>query len=592
MGRGRDPTPMPYPASDGRHDLGADGAEAGTLAAVRPTRLPLLLLLIVLGAACSGGSAVPDGTSTPTTTPVATGGPSSTHQAPEGGEGYTNVLGSVLVFTDVTATSGIAVVREPVTSGVKTEEETLVMRGGAAVGDFDGDGLPDLFVVGADERPDMLFRNLGDGTFMDVAAASGLAGTTHMGSGAAVVDVEGDGDLDLYVTSHGPVGEFGPGGQLLYINQGEGTFVEAAEAAGIATTSPRIGDGFGAAFGDIDLDGDLDLFVAGWQRDGLGNRLFRNEGDGTYRDVTVAMGIVDDNTRGFAPCIVDMNGDRFPEILLVADFGTTRYWVNRQDRFVERTRQSGAGREWSGMGTAVADFDANGTPDWFVTAIFDDQDEGRGVGDTLYLNDGRGRFTEIAAAAGVADGEWGWGTVAADFDLDGHVDLVEVNGWPLPAYEDTPAKLWMNDGQASFVEVATATGLVHDHMALTVVPIDFDLDGDIDLAITSIDGPLRLFRNDLTGADTHWLDVRLDPAGAPGIAPHGMGAIVTVQSGDRKQTGFMAQCANYLSGIEPSVHVGLGGATVVDLTVEWADGTETVVEGVAADQRIVVPYGG
>jgi hypothetical protein len=498
----------------------------------------------------------------------------------------------VLTFTDVTAGSGIDVVREPITSGVKTEQETLVMRGGAAVGDFDGDGLPDLFVVGADERPDMLFRNLGDGTFTDIAPAAGLTGTTHMGSGATVADADGDGDLDLYVTSHGPVGEFGPGRQLFFVNQGDGTFIESAEEAGVETTSPRTGDGFGAAFGDIDLDGDLDLFVAGWQRDGAGNRLFRNEGDGTYRDVTLAMGIVDENTRGFAPCLVDMNGDHLPEILLVSDFGTTRYWVNRGDRFMERTRQSGAGLEWSGMGTAVADFDGTGTPDWFVTAIFDDQSEGRGIGDTLYLNDGRGNFTETASAAGVDDGEWGWGTVAADFDLDGAVDIVEVNGWPLPAYEDTPAKLWMGDGAGAFAEVAAAAGLVHDHMGLTVVPIDFDLDGDIDLAITSMDGPLRLFRNDLTGTATHWLDVRLDPAGAPGIAPHGMGATVTVRSGDRAQTGFMAQCANYLSGVEPSVHFGLGASTTVDVTVQWADGTETVVSGVAADQRLVVEYGG
>ena len=552
----------------------------------------LVIALLVVGAACSGGASAPTSAPPPTAVPDTTGAAPATTTAPVAAGGYVNSLGSILTFTDVTAGSGIDVLRQGAVSGVKTERETLVMRGGAAVGDFDGDGLPDLFVVGADERPDMLFRNLGDGTFTDVAEAAGLAGTVHMGSGAAVADADGDGDLDLYVTSHGPVGEFGPGGQLFFINQGDGTFVEGAEAAGVETTSPRTGDGFGAAFGDIDLDGDLDLFVAGWQRDGDGNRLFRNEGDGTYRDITLSMGIVDDNTRGFAPCLVDMNGDRLPEVLLVSDFGTTRYWVNRGDRFVERTRQSGAGLEWSGMGTAVADFDGTGTPDWFVTAIFDDQNEGRGVGDTLYLNGGRGDFTEVATEAGVADGEWGWGTVAADFDLDGAVDIVEVNGWPLPAYQDTPAKLWMGDGTGAFTEVAARAGLVHDHMALTVVPIDFDLDGDIDLAITSTDGPLRLFRNDLAGADTHWLDVRLDPAGASGIAPHGMGATVTATAGDVEHTGFMAQCANYLSGVEPSVHFGLGAVTTVDLTIEWADGVKQVVEGVAADQRIVVEYGG
>ena len=151
----------------------------------------------------------------------------------------------------------------------------------------------------------------------------------HRASGAAATDFDGDGWTDLYVTSHGPPGVPAPGHQRLYRNRGDGTFEEVAAAAGVAIVSTTSGDGFGAAFGDIDLDGDLDLFVSGWQFESFGNRLFRNNGDGTFTDVTNSAGIAADGVRGFAPCLADMTGDRYPEILIAADFGTSSYFINQ-----------------------------------------------------------------------------------------------------------------------------------------------------------------------------------------------------------------------------------------------------------------------
>ena len=542
----------------------------------------MVAALVAAGCSSSGDSAT---TVSTTTTAAST---TTTTRAPA--PGYENQLGTVLRFTDVTDSTGIDVVREPIPSGVVKTKETLIMRAGAAAGDFDGDGLPDLFIVGSDDRPDMLFRNMGDGTFTDIAPEAGLA-ATHMGAGAAAVDYEGDGDLDVFVTSHGPIGEIGPGHQRFYRNEGDGTFTEMAAEMGLATASVIDGDGFGSAWGDIDLDGDLDLFVAGWQRESAGNRLFLNEAGG-FVDVTDEAGIVNDGIRGFSPCLADMNGDAYPDLLLVADFGTSRYYANNGDgTFANRTGTAGLGQEWSGMGTAIGDVDNDGLVDWYVTAIFDSDAEGRGDGNKLYLNKGGHQFLESAGSMGVDDGGWGWGTALVDLDLDGDLDIVETNGWPLPAYSGELTKLWINDGAGMFSEAAAVAGLDHDVMGLGVITIDYDRDGDLDLAFTSPEAEFRLYRNDLAGADAHWLRVDLDTSGT-GLAPQGYGSTVTVTTGDLTQTRWVAGCANYLTSNEPGAFFGVGSApTIHRVVVTWPDGTETVLTDVTADQALVITPG-
>lgn len=492
-----------------------------------------------------------------------------------------------LHFSNQTTPANVSIIHATV---LNRKQEGATMMVGAAAGDFNNDGWVDLFAIGGGLQADALFINQGDGTFEDAAQSAGLA-ELHVGSGAAVGDYNGDGWLDIYVTSFGPLGFVGPGQNRLYRNNGDLTFTNVAVEAGVNQTSAELADGFGASFGDYDLDGDLDLFVAGWRKHSQGNRLFRNNGDGTFRDVTEAANIVDDGIRGFSPCFADMDGDRYPELLLVADFGTSRYFVNDGDgAFIEHTKESNVGLEWSGMGSTTGDFDNDGRLDWYTTAIFDDEPSGRGDGNKLYYNQGQQKFVEDALVAGVDDGGWGWGAIAVDLNHDGWLDLVETNGWEdLKPYKDELSKVWLSNGDGTFTEVAVATGFNHVLDGRGLLNFDYDNDGDQDIVVTAINEELRLYRNDLTGPETNWLRVLLDTSDTPGVAPNGIGSTVTIRVGDQTYYRQMLACSNYLTQSELSAHFGLGEALIVDeVRVDWADGSVTLMENVAINQTITV----
>ena len=360
------------------------------------------------------------------------------------------------------------------------------MGGAVAVGDFDRDGDQDVFILGGGQRTDKLLYNDGTGKFVRVKN-SGLE-ARHQGTGIAVGDFDSDGWLDLFVQSHGPASNPTlPGQHKLYRNNGDGTFSDVAGQAGVATTSPIMADGFGAAFGDYDLDGDLDLFAGSWRVRpvaSLGNRLFRNNGDGTFTDVTAVAGVGDPLMRSFSPCFADMDGDLWPELLVAADSKTSHYFVNDRDgTFTDLTKASGTGKDTAGMGAAVGDVNNDGLLDWYVTAIWEPlQPQLWWRGNKLYLNQGAHTYREVSRAANVHDGEWGWGTVLVDFDHDGRLDIAETNGWRAdPQWEGTPARLWINQGNdpggvPSFVDVASAVGFHQTTQGRSLV--NFDADGD------------------------------------------------------------------------------------------------------------------
>lgn len=495
-------------------------------------------------------------------------------------------------------------------------DQPIHMMGGGAVGDFNNDGWQDLFLPQGGHQPDKLYINNGDGTFTDEAAAWGVD-ALHIGSGVAVGDYDDDGWLDIVMAGFGTAdGPVEGGYHLLYRNTGAESFEEVGLEAGIRETSFSCTDGFSPAFGDYDLDGDLDLCIAGWIDADDGTRLFRNNGDGTFTDATdVIANLVDPDgqslIRGFAPRFVDMNGDRWPELLLTCDFGDgaplpARYYVNNQDgTFSDVTDLpgSGLGVDQNAMGQTVADFDGDGLLDWYITNIYDP--EGNGwpsprIGNTLYLNDGDDTFTEIASDVGVADGAFGWGTIGVDIDHDGDVDIVETNGFKGfgGIHTGDPMYLFLNDGAATDFETIdpALSGLADDGFGRGLIGVDYDNDGDVDVVNINFESEASFYENNTINgappADGSYLRVLIDTSNDPGVvAPNGYGVqLVATANNGLVQRVPISGGSNYLSQSELSAHFGLGDATKVNLVIEWPNGHTGVRNNIDVNQTITIQF--
>ncbi len=506
---------------------------------------------------------------------------------------------SAFVFTDVSAPSGLASFsHNPNALAVPGLLEWTM--GGLGVADFNGDGWPDIFVPRGGVGTDRLFMNMGNSTFANEAAARGVA-AVHAGNGVACADFDGDGDIDIHVSSFGTatdnIGQVGR--HRLYRNDG-GVFTDVAVASGVATTSPAVSTAAGAAWGDLDLDGDLDLAVCGYSATANGNRVFRNDG-GAFTDITGA-GFAVQGTWGFQPLWADSTGDGFPELFIAADFQTSRALRNRRDgTLVLATADFGMGIDRNGMGICVGDFDRNGAVDTYVTSIFNDTPPAAGFnGNTLYLNQGDGACVQDAEARGCVDGGWGWGAVAADLDLDGWEDIVEVNGRNGGEWMGEQEYVYRNLG-GTFARLGAETGLSLAADARCVATLDFDRDGDLDLLMLVHSGPLKLFRND-TPRIGRWLQLELGGGAGSRCAPHGIGAVVECEALDGDAVEVMRRWVHsgsgYQSSSEPVVHLGFGvGNSPPDgskrggsarVRVLWPSGQTTVRDGVALDSRVAI----
>ena len=486
------------------------------------------------------------------------------------------------------------------------------MTGGAAAGDFDGDGAIDLLVTRLDGH-DLLFRNRGDGRFVDVSAAAGLTRWQLASNGAAWGDIDNDGDLDLFITTVGDTRHY------LFINDGAGGFTEAAVERGAAVDTGDRRIGFSASFGDYDRDGFLDLHVTEWRPSQLvgkaqaGVVLLRNRGaaaPGYFEDVTEQAGVVmtgvvsqtqaelTEGTFAFGSTFVDLDDDGWPDLAIASDFGTSRlFWNNGDGTFSDGTLSAQVGTAQNAMGTTFGDYDADGDFDWFVTSIYSTQqgspggsEPGTKNGNRLFRNEGGRRFVDATDAADVRNGSWGWGAAFFDADNDGDLDLTMTNGMEMmPGYEADAMRYWENDGSGVFRSRSTEVGLddLEDGKGLLV--FDADGDGDLDVFVVNNASAPRFYRNQSESAGA-WLRITLEGTQSN---RQGLGARVFVRAeGLPEQIREMGVSSHFLGQSESALHFGLGAADEAVVIVQWpASGVVTTLRDVPANAWIQVVEG-
>jgi hypothetical protein len=492
------------------------------------------------------------------------------------------------------------------------------MAGGAAVADVDGDGDLDLFATRL-QGPNLLLCNrlVESGTviFEDCTVAAGLDAVAVNGNGAAFGDLDRDGDPDLYVTAIATTRFF------LFINDGAGHFSEEAVARGAAVATGYTHAGFGVEIGDYDGDGWLDLHVNEWgaivlatlggETDHPGHmRLLRNRGaaqPGFFDDVTASAGVAIpiEDSWGFASALRDLDGDGHLDLAIASDFETSRlFWNDGDGTFTEGGVAAGVATDENGMGSTFGDADGDGDLDWFVTSIYDAEGPCGSpncpfgsTGNRYYRNDGARVFGDQTgdAVTGLRDGGWGWGTAFVDYDLDGDLDLVMTNGvdYPDTASEDTyhadPMRLWRNDGVGAWSEVAVAEGITETRPGNGLLVFDYDEDGDLDLFVVHNASTPILYENQtIQQGGRHWLRVRVVDARGSDV----LGARVTVSrmfSSEPPQSRVIGSTTHFLAWSDPAAHFGLGTSSApVELVVGRPDGT-TLQMVADLDRTVVVP---
>jgi hypothetical protein len=531
----------------------------------------------------------------------------SSAQAPAGAA----PTGKRPVFTDVTANSGITWSRS-----FGDHEMSNIVEGtgsGACVFDYDGDGTLDVYFPQGrwektvsdnrgrdliDQLKNALYRGKGGFQFEDVTDKAGVAGR-NFAFGCSAADYDNDGHVDLIVLTYK--------GPELYHNDGDGTFTEVTEKAGLADTRWSLN----AAWLDYDRDGDLDVFVSNYLEydegkfrsfyaaagypgplsyNGVSCALYRNDGDGTFTDVTKAAGVSNPGGRAMSVVAADLDNDGWMDVYVANDSMENYYYENRHDgTFADKALDLGValgqnGQGVSSMGPAVADLDGDGNLDILIP----DMDYG-----SLLSKQG-GFYADLVGRSGLAVicGQYtGWGAVLLDYDNDGYADVLIANGDSHHEYPEG-AVLARNDGKGVFVDVARGSGDYFETKwsSRGATWADFDDDGNVDLLIVDTSGPPHLLRNE-GGTGNRWLEVDARVEGGRGRRT-AIGARVTITAGGRTQFQDVIGVNGYLSQGDTRAHFGLGTAEKADLVrVRWPDGTTDEWRDVKAGQVLRVEPG-
>ncbi|MCL4222362.1 MAG: VCBS repeat-containing protein [Phycisphaerales bacterium] len=421
---------------------------------------------------------------------------------------------------------------------------------GIAFADLDNDGDPDLILTGATNGKIALYQNNGSGHFTDRTVGSGIAASTNMGA-VCLADYDADGDQDIFFT------RWQGFTNLLYRNEGNFIFTNVTVAAGLSFD----GAASGANWGDYDGDGWLDLYVSyrtGTNAETIQNKLFRNNGDGTFTDVAAALGVQAPDDPTLLATFIDYDNDSDSDLYLGTDKGSGSELINRLFRndggtFTEVTEQANAAAHIDCMGIAIADIDYNGYQDMFLTNVQ--------FGHKLLMGDASGVFSEQAAAAGVECFQVGWGCVFFDYNNDRTEDLFIAH------VDNTPNRLFRNPGSFPFEDVSVAMGVALSGFSYVCAIADVDMDGDLDLGVATSLQRFRLYINN-EGDNRHWLKLKLVGIGANVDA---IGAQARVTHLGLTQMRELFAGANYRSDNERLLHFGIGnlGAPTERIEVRW-----------------------
>ena len=528
---------------------------------------------------------------------------------------------AAIQFIDVTAEAGITFRHINGAEGTFHLPETL--GAGGAFFDADNDGNLDIYLVNsgyweespsADETPSVLYRNNGDGTFTDITTTAGVGNCGNYGQGAACADYDNDGNVDLYVTNFGV--------NVLYRNNGDGTFTDVTVHAGIG--DPNWSSS--ACFLDYNQDGYLDLFVVNYLVysvdvpyrpcgedgiqtychpslfEGAPDTLYRNNGDGTFTDVSQEAGVGGIgglfHGKGLGVVSADFNNDGAPDLYVANDDTRNDFFYNNGDgTFSEISLLAGCaysfnGVAQAGMGVATGDYNGDGWLDIFVTNLSYETN-------ALYRNNGDGTFTDVIYEAHLGKESYlsvGFGTGFFDADNDGWRDIFIANGHIIDNIEDThdiltyrqPDQLFRNQGDRTFREVSASAGDYFQSAAVSRGALfgDYDNDGDVDMLVTQSNGPVTLLRNE-TGTQHNW--IRIKTVGVIS-SREGIGTRVTLTAAGHTQVQEINRGASYLSSHDARLHFGLDVHTIVDrLEIRWQSGVVQVFKNLPANREHVIP---